>query len=103
MKERATAFSFLMTLISSASSLPSIRISLRLRKNQAQAKNFCRVLDIRVAEIVKSDLGNPGSGEDSLQHIVHAVRGDRAAVGGREHILVVGLGFLLFQNFYRLG
>ena len=56
-----------------------------------------------VAEIVESDLGNPGSGEDSLQHIVHAVRGDGAAVGGGKHILVVGLGSLLFQNFYRLG
>ena len=55
-----------------------------------------------VAEIVKSHLGNPGSGEDSLQHIIHAVRGDGAAVGGGEHILVVGLRYLLFQNLYRL-
>ena len=55
-----------------------------------------------VAEIVESDLGDPG-GEDSLQHIIHAVRGYGAAVGGGEHILVVGLRFLLFQNFYRLG
>lgn len=39
-----------MKLTSSASFSPSIRISLRLRIHQAQAKNFCRVLDIRVAE-----------------------------------------------------
>ena len=42
-------------LTSSASFSPSIRISLRLRIHQAQAKNFCRVLDIRVAQIVKAD------------------------------------------------
>ena len=44
-----------MKLTSSASFSPSIRISLRLRIHQAQAKNFCRVLDIRVAQIVESD------------------------------------------------
>ena len=55
-----------------------------------------------VAEIVKSDLGNPGSGEDSFEHIVHAVRGDGASIWGWEHILVVGLGSLPFQNFYCL-
>ena len=41
-----------MKLTSSASFSPSIRISLRLRIHQAQAKNFCRVLDIRVTEIL---------------------------------------------------
>ena len=44
-----------MKLTSSASFSPSIRISLRLRIHQAQAKNFCCVLDIRVAQIVKAD------------------------------------------------
>ena len=44
-----------MKLTSSASFSPSIRISLRLKIHQAQAKNFCRVLDIRVAQIVKAD------------------------------------------------
>ena len=44
-----------MKLTSSASFSPSIRISLRLRIHQAQAKNFCHVLDIRVAQIVKAD------------------------------------------------
>ena len=46
------ALSSPMKLTSSASFSPSIRISLRLKIHQAQAKNFCRVLDIRVLEIV---------------------------------------------------
>ena len=54
--DRALALSSLMKLTSSASFSPSIRISLRLKIHQAQAKNFCRVLDIRVAQIVKTDV-----------------------------------------------
>ena len=46
-----------MKLTSSASFSPSIRISLRLKIHQAQAKNFCRVLDIRVPQTVKDDTG----------------------------------------------
>ena len=45
-----------MKLTSSASFSPSIRISLRLKIHQAQAKNFCRVLDIRVAQVVETDM-----------------------------------------------
>lgn len=45
-----------MKLTSSASFSPSIRISLRLKIHQAQAKNFCRVLDIRVPQIVEADV-----------------------------------------------
>ncbi len=48
-----------MKLTSSASFSPSIRISLRLKIHQAQAKNFCRVLDIRVPEIMIPDLPHP--------------------------------------------
>ena len=48
-----------------------------------------------VAEIVESDLRDTCSFKDSLQHVVDAVRGDGAAVGGWEYILVMGLGFLL--------
>ena len=44
-----------MKLTSSASFSPSIRISLRLKIHQAQAKNFCRVLDIRVPQVVNSN------------------------------------------------
>ena len=40
----------------SANFSQSIRNRLRLKNLQAQAKNFCRVLDIRVPKIVKSDL-----------------------------------------------
>lgn len=50
--DRALALSSPMKLTSSASFSPSIRISLRLKIHQAQAKNFCRVLDIRVSQIV---------------------------------------------------
>ena len=48
--DRALALSSPTKLTSSASFSPSIRISLRLKIHQAQAKNFCRVLDIRVAK-----------------------------------------------------
>ena len=40
---------------SSASFSQSIRNLLRLKKLQAQAKNFCRVLDIRVTKVMESD------------------------------------------------
>ena len=49
------ALSSPMRLTSSASFSPSIRINLRLKIHQAQAKNFCRVLDIRVTQIMESD------------------------------------------------
>ena len=54
--DRALALSSPTKLTSSASFSPSIRISLRLKIHQAQAKNFCRVLDIRVAQIVEPNL-----------------------------------------------
>ena len=54
--DRALALSSPMKLTSSASFSPSIRISLRLKIHQAQAKNFCRVLDIRVPEIVEAHM-----------------------------------------------
>ena len=51
--DRALALSSPMKLTSSASFSPSIRISLRLKIHPAQAKNFCRVLDIRVWKVMK--------------------------------------------------
>ena len=48
-----------------------------------------------VAKIVESDLRDASPFEDTLEHIVDAVWGDGAAVGGWEHILVMGLGLLL--------
>ena len=58
--DRAFALSSPMKLTSSASFSPSIRISPRLKINQAQAKNFCRVLDIRVTKIVIPDAAQTG-------------------------------------------
>ena len=40
-----------------------------------------------VAEVMKSDLRDTCPFEDTLQHIVDAVRGDGATVGRREHIV----------------
>ena len=54
------ALSSPMKLTSSASFSPSIRISLRLKIHQAQAKNFCRVLDIRVAQGVEGKVSDVG-------------------------------------------
>ena len=71
--DRASALSYPKKLTSSASFSPSIRISLRLKIHQAQAKNFCRVLDIRVAQVVESDAGQPRSFQHSLQHMQDAV------------------------------
>ena len=56
-----------------------------------------------VAEVMKSDLRNASSLQNPLQHIVHTVRGDRAAVGRGKHILVIGLSLLLPQDFNGLG
>ena len=56
-----------------------------------------------MAEVVESDLGNPRPFQHPLQHIVHAVRGDGAAIGRGKHILVIGFLFLLPQDFNRLG
>ena len=55
-----------------------------------------------VAEVVESDLRDASPFENALQHIVHAIRGDGAAVGRGKHIGIIGFLFLLFQNFYRL-
>ena len=55
-----------------------------------------------VAEVMESDLWDASPFKDSLEHIIDAVRGDGSAVGGGEHILVVGFSFLFFQDFYRL-
>ena len=68
-----------MKLTSSASFSPSIRISLRLRIHQAQAKNFCRVLDIRVSEIVIPDLPHPLRLEQLRKALCDVVRLDQIA------------------------
>ena len=65
--DRASALSYPKKLTSSASFSPSIRISLRLKIHQAQAKNFCRVLDIRVPEIMKTKVGQIVFCQDCFQ------------------------------------
>ena len=72
--DRALALSSPMKLTSSASFSPSIRISLRLKSHRAQAKNFCRVLDIRVPEIVESEMFQSGVLQDLFVEVYHAVR-----------------------------
>ena len=59
---------------SSASFSQSIRNRLRLKKLQAQAKNFCRVLDIRVAQIVEADVWQASLLEQNFQSAVGRVR-----------------------------
>ena len=56
-----------------------------------------------VSEVMESDLRDARPFKHTLQHIVHAVRGDGTAVGGREHMGVVSLAFLLPQDFDCLG
>lgn len=64
-----------MKLTSSASFSPSIRISLRLKIHQAQAKNFCRVLDIRVPQVVElcmtADTYRAAFGEDPQPNLLY--------------------------------
>ena len=55
-----------------------------------------------VAEVMESDLWDTCPCQYSLEHIVDAVRRDWSSVWGREDIHIIGLGLLLFQNFYRL-
>lgn len=55
-----------------------------------------------VTEVMEPNLGDARSFQHTLQHIVHTVRRDGAAVWGWEYILVIGFRFLGFQNFYRL-
>ena len=55
-----------------------------------------------VTEVVESDFRDTCPFQHPLQHIIYTVWRDGATVGGGEHILVVGLGFLLFENFHRL-
>ena len=86
--DRASALFSLMTLTSSASFSPSIRISLRLKIHQAQAKNFCRVLDIRVTEIVKAEIRFAKFPHDPLEVLVENLVVDIAAKFRGEHQMI---------------
>ena len=71
------ALSSPMKLTSSASFSPSIRISLRLKIHQAQAKNFCRVLDIRVAQIMESNPAQTVLFQQLWKACCHGIRLDQ--------------------------
>lgn len=55
-----------------------------------------------VAEVVEPNLRDACPFENTLQHVVHAVRGDGATIGRGKHILVISLSLLFLQDFYRL-
>ena len=61
----------------SANFSQSIRNRLRLKNLQAQAKNFCRVLDIRVSEVVNSDPLHSRRFRTSVHLMVEIVLADR--------------------------
>ena len=90
-------------LTSSASFSPSIRISLRLKIHQAQAKNFCRVLDIRVPEVVKPDVLRADGLQDLLMGVAEGVWVEHGAgLGRHEQVRTVWmLCVLLYQQLYR--
>jgi len=56
---------------SSASFSQSNRNRLRLKNLQAQAKNFCRVLDIRVPQIMKAHILASRSFQCSMQALTN--------------------------------
>ena len=89
--DRASALSYPKKLTSSASFSPSIRISLRLKIHQAQAKNFCRVLDIRVAEVVIANRAETVFQEHFAENSCHIVRGHKMT-----HIVHADVVFILF-------
>jgi len=88
-----------MKLTSSASFSPSIRISLRLKIHQAQAKNFCRVLDIRVSEVVKPDVLRADGLQDLLMGVPEGIRVEHGAGLGRHK--QVGTVWVLCVLLYR--
>ena len=94
-----------MKLTSSASFSPSIRISLRLKIHQAQAKNFCRVLDIRVAQIVKAYMFASCVLQDELQSAAYhaGCNGTVLLDRRREHPAGVHRLFVLPQHCYHSG
>ena len=95
----ASVLSSPMKLTSSASFSPSIRISLRLRIHQAQAKNFCRVLDIRVAKVMEADTLAVGPLQYGGQPLADSsgISGRVIVQRGGEHPCRVYFGFVVAQ------
>ena len=84
--------SFPKMLKSSVSFSQSIRNRLRLKKLQAQAKNFCRVLDIRVAKIVETDLLDGLILDESIPFLAHGIGLVGSAVRFADDQVRVGKG-----------
>ena len=101
--DRATVLFSLMKLTSSASFSPSIRISLRLRIHQAQAKNFCRVLDIRVSHVMKTHMLRSNFLDDPIMQPAESIRIPRFTCAWRwEQIWIYRMSFvLLYEKLYR--
>ena len=78
-----------MKLTSSASFSPSIRISLRLKIHQAQAKNFCRVLDIRVPQVVKTNFRQVTVRNPPAKVVANVLGREQLAIRIDEHIVCV--------------
>ena len=96
---------------SSASFSQSIRNRLRLKNLQAQAKNFCRVLDIRVTEIMEAHILQAQRFHDLLEGQIDRLIAQVAAQLCREDQIIRVVprlarqlrpallpGFLLFQR-----
>ena len=72
---------------SSASFSQSVRNRLRLKKLQAQAKNFCRVLDIRVPQVMEPGSRCPDFHHEPLEAVIDgAVRQKAPGLIGRSLI-----------------
>ena len=66
-------------------------------------KFFCRGLDIRVAQVMESDAGQPSPFQHPLEHVQDAVRGHGASAWRWEYPFAVPyFAFLHFQNAYRV-
>ena len=85
--DRDSALSSPMKLTSSANFSPNIRISLRLKIHQAQAKNFCRVLDIRVTQYVKISGRNAQFLQEFLKTVLQRSRFHRLVTVGKQVII----------------
>ncbi len=84
--------------------LKQLWAAMRLPENFKKSyKFFCRGLDIRVAKVVEANLRQARSIQHPMEHMEHAVRGNRPAGRARKYIAAAGLLLpLLLQNAYRI-
>ena len=74
-----------------------------MKTHQAQAKNFCRVLDIRVSEVVKPDVLRADGLQDLLMGVPEGIRVEHGAgLGRHKQVRTVGvLCVFLHQQLHR--